>query len=119
MELPTLPILHDPQHCDSLAYDCPAQDIPQRLSQGTAQTGETEGVTTRAAAMRPCVGARDRRLRSLGTFAEPAPELEAKEPAPAEPRAVSPKIFDYYYLVWFNTLQLSPSLKLSPSLACR
>ena len=27
-----------------------------------------------------------------------------QEPAPAEPRPVSPKIADYYYLAWFNTL---------------
>ena len=47
---------------------------------------------------------RVRRLRSLGTFAEPAPDPEAKEPAPAEPWAVSPKIADYCYLARFNTL---------------
>ena len=40
---------------------------------------------------------RVRRLRSLGTLAEPGPEPEAKEPAPAEPApaepgAVSPKM---------------------------
>ena len=49
----------------------------------------------------PCV--RVRRLRSLDTFSEPAPEPEAKEPAPAEPAVVSPKNSDYYYVPWFNT----------------
>ena len=47
--------------------------------------------------------ARVRRLRSPGTFAEPAPEPEAKEPVPAEHGAVSPENVDYYHLTWFNT----------------
>ena len=44
-----------------------------------------------------------RRLQGPCTFAEPAPEPEAKEPAPAEPTAVSRRTADYYYLARFNT----------------
>ena len=36
--------------------------------------------------------------RGLGTFAEPAPEAQVEEPAPAEQAAVAPKIVDCYYL---------------------
>ena len=42
--------------------------------------------------------ARVRRLQSLGTLADPAPEPDAKEPAPAEPQAVTPENAKYYYL---------------------
>ena len=33
-----------------------------------------------------------------------APDPKVEEPAPAEPRAVPPKIANYYYLACFNTL---------------
>ena len=46
---------------------------------------------------------RVRRLQSHGTFAEPTPVPEVKQPALVEPGAVPPKNVEYYYLVWFNT----------------
>ena len=46
---------------------------------------------------------RVRKLRSLGTFAEPVPEPEAREPALAELGAVSPEKVDSYHRAWFNT----------------
>ena len=54
-----------------------------------------------AAPPRPDRGTRTRRLRSLGTFAEPAPEPEAKELAPPEPGPTSEKtsiITVYHYM---------------------